>query len=163
MTPVRGSVPDRELVDEFARMLVAEAAPEELAIFDETAAEYHQDPEGVLSAKGRDESVGFGLDLALLTPYVLAIAGPVLGFLLDTVVDAAKDESKPLVADFVRRLFRRGKDEQGPQAPAPVVLSVAEAERVRAVALARASDLKLPENKARLLADAIVGGLNVAT
>ena len=163
MTAARGSVPDPELVDEFARMLVAEAAPEELAIFDETAAEYHEDPEGVLSAKGRDESVGFGLDLALLTPYLLAVAASVLGFLLDTVVDAAKTESKPLVADFVRRLFRRGKDEQDPGAPAPVVLSTAEADRVRDVALARARDLKLPENKARLLADAIVGGLNVAT
>ena len=34
----------------------------------------------MLSAKGKDEAVGFGLDVALLTPYVLAVAAPVLSY-----------------------------------------------------------------------------------
>lgn len=165
--PSRPTVPDRNLVDEFAKQVLADVAPEELAIFDETAEEYHQDPQGVLSASGRDEAIGFGLDLAMLTPYVLAVAGSVLGFLLDTVGDAAKTESKPIITDLVHRLFRRGKDDQKgkpetPDEPTPG-LSAEQAAQVREVAMARAHDLKLPESKARLLADAIVGGLTVAT
>jgi hypothetical protein len=163
------TVPDRVLIEEFAKQVLADVAPEELAIFDETAEEYHQDPRGVLSASGRDESVGFGLDIALLTPYVLALSGPVLAYLLKTVGDAAKKESQPLIADWVHRLFRRGHgDEKGDEKPEPdepeaATLSAEEAAQVREVALARAHDLKLPDDQARLLADAIVGGLNVAT
>jgi hypothetical protein len=162
------TVPDRVMVEEFAKQVLADVAPEELAIFDETAQEYHEDPQGVLSASGRDEAVGFGLDIALLTPYVLAVSGPVLAYLLKTVSDAAKKESQPLIAEWVHRLFRRGhgdeKGEEKTKADEPeATISPEEAAQVREVALARAHDLKLPDEKARLLADAIVGGLNVAT
>lgn len=166
------TVPDRDLVEELARQALADVAPEELAIFDETAEEYHQDPEGVLTASGRDEAVGFGLDLALLTPYLLAMSGAVLSYLVNTVGKAAKKESDPLISDWVHRLFRRGHrkpeagdtDQQSSTSEEPEVhLSAAEVEEVREVALARAHDLKLPAAQARLLADAIVGGLNVET
>lgn len=152
--------PDRELVDEFARQVLAAAAPEELAVFEETSAEFHRDPEGVLSARGRDEAVGFGLDLALLTPYVLAVATPVLGFLMSTVLDAARDEARPVVADLVRRLFRRAPPDAKEK---PIRLTSEQAARVRDVAYDRAVDLGLPPDKARLLADAVAGGLAVAT
>jgi hypothetical protein len=157
------AVPDRDLVEELAKQVLADVAPEELAVFDETAEEYHQDPQGVLSAEGRDEAVGFGLDLALLTPYVLAVAGAVVTFLVNTIGDAAKKESKPVIADWVHRLFRRGQDDVEAQSEPQANLSLEQAARVREVALARAHDLKLSDEKARLLADAIVGGLNVAT
>src|SRR5688572_2579940 len=100
-------VPDRALVDELAQHALLDAAPEELAIFEETADEFHRDPDGVLTARGNDEAVGFGLDVGLLTPYVLAVATSALSFLISTVAEAAKDEAKPLVTDWVRRLFRR--------------------------------------------------------
>lgn len=162
-TPSGPTVPDRDLVEDFAKQVLADVAPEELAIFAETAEEYRQDPRGVLSASGRDEAVGFGLDLALLTPYVLAVAGAVVSFLVNTVGDAAKTESKPVIADWVHRLFRHGRG-TGPEPDKPTAsLSPEQAAQVRTVALARAHDLKLPEDTARLLADAIVGGLNVAT
>jgi hypothetical protein len=166
------TVPERGLVEELARQVLEDVAPEELAIFDDTAEEYHRDPQGVLAASGRDEAVGFGLDLALLTPYALAMAGAVLTYLVNTVAKAAKKESEPLISDWIHRLFRRkrgrkepaGHDTEEPAADAPEVhLSADEVEQVREVALARARDLKLPADTARLLADAIVGGLNVAT
>jgi hypothetical protein len=164
MNAESGAAPDRALVEEFAKQVLAEVAPEELAVFDETAQEYHEDPEGVLSASGRDEAVGFGLDIALLTPYVLAVAAPVLAYLLKTVSDAAKKESQPLIADWVHRLFRHGEGDPKPEPDKPgATISPEEAAQVREVALARAHDLKLPDAKARLLADAIVGGLNVGT
>lgn len=160
-----GLVPDRALVDEFAQEVLSQAAPEELAIFEETAEEFHRDPEGVLTAQGKDEPVGFGLDVALLTPYVLAVATSALSFLLSTVADAAKAEAKPAIGDLVRRLFRRKgapDDRDQPSAePDPVALTSDQVGQVREVAYARATDLGLSEDKARLLADAVVGGLRV--
>ena len=158
-------VPDRALVDEFAQQVLLDAAPEELAIFEETAEEFHRDPDGVLTARGKDEAVGFGLDVALLTPYVLAVATSALSFLLSTVSDAAKAEARPVVADLVRRLFRRkgapGDPDQATTGPAPVTLTADQVRQVREIAFARAADLGLGEDKSRLLADAVVGGLRV--
>ena len=165
--PSDPSGPDRDLVEELAKQVLAEIAPEELAVFEETAEEYHQDPQGVLTATGRDEAVGFGLELALLTPYVLAVAGSVLGYLVTTFSDAAKSEAKPAITDLVHRLFRRGdggeKATHDPPDKAEVNLTAEQAAQVRKVALARAHDLRLSDSNAHLLAEAIVGGLNVAT
>jgi hypothetical protein len=72
---------ERALVKEIAEKVVADAAPEELVLFEETAQEYFEDPKRVLHARGSDEAVGFGLDVAMLTPYVLAAVGPVVTFL----------------------------------------------------------------------------------
>ena len=52
---------ERLLVAQLAEAVLAQAAPEELVVFDETAEEYFQDPDRVLSARGGDEAVGFGL------------------------------------------------------------------------------------------------------
>jgi len=165
--PSDATGPDRDLVEEFAKQVLAEIAPEELAVFDETAEEYRDDPQGVLTATGRDEAVGFGLELALLTPYVLAVAGSVLGYLVTTFSDAAKTEAKPAITDLVHRLFRRGdgdgKATHDRPDQAKVNLTAEQAAQVRKVALARAHDLRLSDSNAHLLAEAIVGGLNVAT
>jgi len=163
--------PDRALVEDLARSVLEQAAPEELVIFEDTAEEYFRDPDAVLDPKRRDEAVGFGLDVALLTPYVLAVATPVLTFLLNAAADAAKKEATPVVGDLVRRLFRRFRrdddaaDEAGKARPAgegPVALTPEQADRVREVAMARAADLGLPEQTQRLLAESVVGGLVVA-
>ena len=58
---------ERDLVGELARAVVERVAPEELGLFEETEADYFRDPGLVLRAGRRDEAVGFGLDLALLT------------------------------------------------------------------------------------------------
>jgi hypothetical protein len=160
---------DRDLLEELARTILEHSAPEELVLFEETSEEYFRDPEGVLHPARRDEALGFGLDLALLTPYVLAVATPVLTFLLQTVTAAAKEEATPRVRELVRRLFNRGGGERtaegGPgdgAGDAPVALTGEQARQVREVALARATDLGLPAEQARLLADSVVGGLVVA-
>ena len=102
---------EQELVGELARAVVRCVAPEELGLFAETEADYFRDPGLVLRARSRDEAVGFGLDLALLTPYVLAVGTAVVHFLAlvvsDAVRDEARDELKPVIAGRVRRLLRR--------------------------------------------------------
>jgi hypothetical protein len=161
--PVAGL--DRTLIEDLARQVLWRAAPEELALFEETAEEYFADPAGVLSPRRRDEAVGFGLDLALLTPYALAVAGAVLSFLGSTVADAVKAEATPAISAWIRRLLRR--DDEPGSGPAPARpeprLTAEQADQVRGVAFARARDLGLGEPQARLLADSVVGGLRVAT
>ena len=67
-------------------------APEELGLFEETEADYFRDPGLVLRAGRRDEAVGFGLDLALLTPYVLVAGAAVVHFLTDVVSGVVADQ-----------------------------------------------------------------------
>ncbi len=155
--------PDRDLLEELARTILERSAPEELVIFEETSEEYFHNPDAVLHPARRDEALGFGLDLALLTPYVLAVAAPVLSFLVQTVASAAREEATPHVRELVRRLFNRSSDKgPGKSAKEAVALTGEQAREVREVALARATDLGLPAEQARLLADSVVGGLVVA-
>ena len=174
MRGVRSSGRDRdaeqELVGELARAVVQYVAPEELGLFAETEAEYFRDPGLVLRAKSRDEAVGFGLDLALLTPYVLAAGTAVVHFLAvvvsDAVRDEARDELKPVIAGRVRRLLRRddpaAADRRQPEGHDQVPgVTVEQAREVRQVALRQAVRAGLDEEKAALLADAFVAALLV--
>ena len=161
---------ERDLVGELARAVVRCVAPEELGLFAETEADYFRDPGLVLSARSRDEAVGFGLDLALLTPYVLVVGTTVVHFLAmvvsDAVRDEARDELKPVIAGRVRRLLRRNdpaaadRRATGEHDRAPSV-TVEQALQVRQVALQQAIRSGLDDGKAALLADAFVGALLV--
>lgn len=164
---------DEELVRELAQIALSEVAPEELAIFDETADEFFADPDAVLSPDHRDEAVGFGLDAALATPFVLAVVMPVVQYLMATVADAAKDEASTTVKGLVKRLFRRVRGGEGAESPAKPPpagdvtardddedgLTADEAAQVRAIAYDQALAVGLPEKQARLLADAVGGGV----
>lgn len=160
---------DEELVRELAQIALNQIAPEELAVFDETADEFFEDPDAVLSPEHRDEAVGFGLDAALATPFVLAVVMPVVQYLVATVAEAAKDEASTTVKGLVKRLFRklRADDDVEPQRDAEPLtvdddedgLTADEAAQVRAIAYDRALAIGLPEAQARLLADAVGGGV----
>ncbi len=159
---------ERDLVDELARSVLQQIAPEELVLFAETEADYFRDPELVLSGRRRDEAVGFGLEMALMTPYVLAAGTVVVRFLASAVSDAVRDELKPVIAEPVRRLFRRdgapagGQRESTGQDRGTVPgMTVEQAREVRRVALQQARQSGLDEEKASLLADAFVGALLV--
>jgi hypothetical protein len=161
---------ERDLVRELARAVLGHVAPEELGLFAETEADYFRDPGIVLRGRGRDEAVGFGLDLALLTPYVLVVGTAVVHFLAtvvsDAVRDEARDELKTVIAGRVRRLLRRDDPvAAGRRAPeehdrTPGV-TVEQAREVRQVALRQAVQSGLDDEKAALLADAFVGALLV--
>ena len=150
--------PDEDaLVRELAQQVLQTTAPEELAIFDETADEFFADPQGVLEAEGRDEAVGFGVELALLTPYVLIAVKAVIQLLASMLGDAVKKEGQPSVDSFIRRLF--GRHEQG--SSGPVALTPDQLALVRKVAAERARLVGLKQDRADLLADAIAGGISV--
>jgi hypothetical protein len=134
-------------------------APEELAIFDDTVADFFRDPDGTVNPAHRDEAVGFGLDASLATPYVLAVAIPVVQYLVSVVVQTTKEEAGSVVSGWVRRLFRRGDTQPPPPGPA---LTVEQGKRVRAIAFEKARALGVPDGQAALLADSVSGGLLTA-
>lgn len=150
---------NEQLIRDLAQVVLEQTAPDELLIFDETAAEYFADPQGVLSARGRDEAVGFGLDLAMVTPVVLAVLTPVVQFLIDIATDALQQEGRPLVAGWVRALLHRGKPV--PDTPEPA-LTQAQVAHVRQLTRDRGVQLGMSQADAELLADSVVGGMAVA-
>ncbi|WP_369255248.1 hypothetical protein [Geodermatophilus amargosae] len=148
----------RSLVKDLAAELVEQLDPDELAVFDDAAEDYFRDPEAVLNPRRRDEAVGSGVELALVTPVVLAVAGQVVEYLSGVVVEALGDNVRPRLLRFVRRMLGLG----GEDAAEPPSLDSAQVEHVRDVALARARDVGLDEERARLLAESVVGGLRRA-
>jgi len=152
---------ERELTLALATVVVEDIAPDEMAVFDETAEDYFADPDAVLDPRHRDEAVGFGIEVALLTPVVLAVARTVVEFLGKLLLDAASDVARPHVAAVLRRLFRIPQREGGTPV-SPPRLTPEQLEQVRTVAHDRARALGLPEDRAQLLADSVVGGVTRA-
>jgi hypothetical protein len=150
----------RDLVRGLAENLVEQLEPDELAVFDETAEEYFADPQAVLDPRRRDEAVGFGIDAELLTPIVLAVAGPVVEYVAAVVVEATGEGIKPALVRMVRRLLRLGDAGDAPT-PEPPQLTQEQIDHVRSIAYARACDVGLTEDRARLLADAVAGGVRI--
>jgi hypothetical protein len=155
-------MPDRYPLSVDAGLVVAltaaaleKAAPEELMVLEETAQEYFADPAGVLNPRRRDEAVGFGVEAGLLAPYVLAVATPVVMFLLETVAGAAQDVAKEALVQRVRSLLRLGGDASQPSP----TLTVEQVQRVRGIAYDHARRLGLPEEQSVLLADSVAGGV----
>jgi hypothetical protein len=155
-TPL-GAADEHALVAALAELALEQAAPEELVLFPETASEYFRDPDALLRPRRRDHAVGFGLELALLTPYALAVVTPVVQLLAGLVEQTVAEELKPSVAQIVRRLFRTGGD-----APAETPLTREQLRQVRDTAYERGVGLGLDAVRAGMLADSIAGGLVVA-
>jgi hypothetical protein len=146
----------RDLVVALAGLTLERAAPEELALLEEVATEYFQDPAAALSNDHDGEPLGFGLDVPLLAPYALAIAAAAVRVLLGPAVT-----SPPPVVPARTDAVVRGILEAGQDAPPPI--DVATAHRLHQVALDRAAAGGLDPTRAALLADSLVGALTVAS
>ena len=73
------------MTTEITALVLQRVAPDVLVILPETARECFEDPQALLDPCGRDQALGFGTDIALLAPYVLAVGGPVVGYLASIV------------------------------------------------------------------------------
>ncbi len=144
---------DRALIAEMAQMALAQAAPDELAVFDETADEYFADPERAVSAANKGQAVGFGLELAMVTPIALAVGSTFVQALVSIVSERTLAAGGRAVTSQVRRLLRSERPD--PQ----FMLTAEQAGRLRQTAMAKAEALGLPELQAALLADSFVGAL----
>src|SRR5688572_10901298 len=141
------------LIAELTQAALTTAAPDELVVFDETAQEYFADPQAALTAAKGDAAVGFGLELAMLTPAALAIGSAVLQAIAGLLSAKAVELGQRGLSGLLRKVLRR----EAP--PSELGLTQAQANHVRLVALQRAHALGLPEAQARLLADSFVGAL----
>jgi hypothetical protein len=158
------------LVAQLARSAVAETAPEELPLFRATSEAYFEDPAALERGGPGDELLGFGVDaaLVLVTPVALSVARDVLNFVLEQVREQAREHGKDAIDRFADRLLRRtktdGEGEAPPEQPGgePAPLSDEQLEQVRALAVEKATQLKLSPDRAELHADSLVGSLATA-
>ena len=164
---------DDELVVALARSAVERAAPEEMVIFPAASEAYLEGRDPAKQTRG-DPMLGFGVEAAvvLLTPVALKVAKDVLGYLRVQVRKQADEHGDEAFDWLVKKLFRRDDDKKGAETPAipPVAEAPPEAveltdeqlEEVRQLAIEKAKLLKLPKDKAELLADSLVGSLATA-
>jgi hypothetical protein len=141
-------------VAELGRALVGSLAPAELPLFGAVSRAFFEAGGRVRHGRGGgDEILGFGAGeaAALLTPAALAAVAAAGGFVADEVRKAFAKTTAEFIGEQVRRVFRRE--------PAALALTAPQLARVRALALDAAKRVKLPEEKAALLADALVGCL----
>lgn len=154
---------ERRLATELTALVLEQTVPEELLILDQTAEDYFTDPRAVLNPARRDEPLGFGIDVSLMAPYVLAIAVPVVQYLASLVADGVTEAATSAVADRVRRFFRRAPSvatlSLAQDAPTPALLSSDQARWIHQVTEQRARVLGVPDDQARVLADAVVSSL----
>jgi hypothetical protein len=154
------------LVAALARSAVAQTAPEELPLFRATSEAYLRDPSSVRARRSAEEMLGFGVDaaLVLVTPVALQIARDLVNFVVERVRAKARDRGEEAVDGVLEKLL--GGDDGTPKEAAAdeagLDLSDDQLEQVRALALEKAALLELPEDKARLLADSLVGSLATA-
>jgi hypothetical protein len=153
---------DDALVRDLARKAVRRTAPEELPLFRPASERYFADPGEALRRRRREQEVlGFGSEavIVLLTPVALTIATDVLKDLAAQLARSAGARGAVAIRGALRRLFRLDPvDESGADVEIPPITREQLA-RVRQSAVKRARALDLPEAKANLLADALVGDL----
>ena len=149
------------VVADAAREILARTAPQEMPLFRATSEADFADPEKALAdRKPKDEMLGFGIEAAalLLTPVVIDVTRRVVLFLIAQFGDAVKKESGEAVDGFVHDLFHRGEGEGEAKEDVPD-LTPEQLDEVREIAYSRALELDVPEDRAGLLADAVVGRL----
>ncbi len=155
-----GPASEDALVADLARATVERAAPAELPLFGPTSEAFFEDPAALERDGGGDKMLGFGVDaaLVLITPAALSVAKDVVGFVAAQVRARLRDEGEGAVQSTLDRIFGRRKPETADE-PKPPELSDEQLEHVRKLALEKAKQLKLPPDKAELLADSLVGSL----
>jgi hypothetical protein len=165
------TVTDDQLAVALARSAVERAAPEELVIFPAASEAFLEGDDPSKKTRG-DPMLGFGVESAvvLLTPVALTVAKDVLGFLREQLKKQADEHGDEAFDWLVKKIFRRGDDKAEAPAAASPPPDVAQAteltdeqlEEVRKLAIEKAKQLKLPKDKAELLADSLVGSLATA-
>ncbi len=154
------------LVAERAYAVVAQIAPEELPLFPAISTAYFKDPRQALKydAEGQDEMLGFGMAeaVSLLTPTVLVVMNEVIILLTTGVAKSLEDEGANFFSELAKKLmkkFRPQKKKEQHNLPPLQSLTSEQLVQVRQQAYEKARQLKLPDDKAHLLADAIAGSL----
>jgi hypothetical protein len=150
---------DAALVTDVARDVLSEIAPDELPIFPAASRAYVADPAAALRGLGaKDEMLGFGLEAlaAAATPVVLIVVSEVFQFLTGVATKAVADGLTREISEIVKAMFKRFR----PSAPGiPSVLTREHIATVHGNVLLAAQRLRLPQDKALALANAVTAQL----
>lgn len=110
---------DRAAVKGLARHMIAEAAPDELPLFDSLADASLDDPDRMRrggSRQGGPLAADLAATVLTITPVVIAIASA----MLNVLVEAGTKKAAHTVLDWLRGLWGRRRRETGPAAePVP--------------------------------------------
>lgn len=149
---------ERELVAALTRDVLREAAPEEMGLFTGDEAGW-LDGRGPATRNDPDRQLGFGVEVLVpLTPYIVAAASAVVRFVAGALADIAKDEAKPVIVNWVHRVFgRRPTTHAGTPDPAQLPQKVLN--RVHEIAFRTCQERGLDADDARLISDVIIGRL----
>ncbi|MDQ6774494.1 MAG: hypothetical protein M3024_16190 [Candidatus Dormibacteraeota bacterium] len=146
-----------DVVVEVSRVLVTRLAPEELPLFHALSGLYLANPAGLeRGGRERDEVLGFGVEGAsmLVTPVVLTTVAEVVKHVVEQLAVTGALQGLGSAGSALHRVFHLSRG-----APAAPALTAAQLAAVRQVALEKATAMRLPQARAGLLADAIVGSL----
>jgi hypothetical protein len=152
----------RELIADLARDLVAQTAPHELPLLPAVSSAYFKDPDKALKSRdGEDRMLGFGAEevVPFLTPVALAVTTQVVTFVSEEVRKSVEDNSSSVIGELVKRMFKKFRPAGEDEKPPP--LTPEQLARVRRLAIEKARQLNLPQARAELLADSMVGSLAV--
>lgn len=150
-----------QFVSELSRDLVSEVAPQELPLFRAASEAFYKDPENLTAERpATDDMLGFGTGeaVALLTPVIIAVSQQVVLFVMEQVKKSGEEQGATLINETVKKMFKKFRPARK---DGPVPLDSEQLAQVRKMALKQALELKLSEQRARLLADAIVGRLAI--
>jgi hypothetical protein len=157
-----------QLISDLAHDLVTQISPQELPLFRANSTAYFQNPEKTLKGqKGKDEMLGFGAGEAItfMTPIILAVTTEVISFISQELKSSLETESSSFINDAVKGLFKKfhsTDNEKKERAKIPP-LTPKQLTQVKKLAIQKAHQLKLADDKAILLADLITGSLAVAS
>lgn len=151
---------EQELVAQLTRDVLADAAPEEIGIFESDERAWLQGTHK--SATARDDMTAFGVEgiIVILTPYVIAAATAAVRYVAGVLAESADEELRPLIRGWVRRIFRHDDAAQS-EASEIAALPVDVVKRVREVTLSTCLDMGLEKDDASLVSDAVAGRLVV--
>lgn len=157
----------RDIVRDLTRSALGEY-DEELKLFEGDMDAYLDHRWSVpANAPEKDVPAGFGADIFVsLVPYVVVAATAVMNFLGDYLAGILKDEAKPLIGEYIRRLFKLGSDKPAaptatPAQPAPVTMTPELLARVKDVAKSVCKRYGLNADDTDLISSAMVGKLAV--
>ncbi|HLO34403.1 MAG TPA: hypothetical protein VK249_34980, partial [Anaerolineales bacterium] len=78
---------------------------------------------------------------------------------MEQVKKTTQEQSSTLIDEIVKKMFKKFRSEEKTEPPP---LTAEQLAQVRKVALKKARELKLSEERAKLLADAVVGSLAIS-
>lgn len=148
-----------EIVTQLAKIVVEQTAQDELDLFNILAEEYLQDPTPPdLSQQQSDKPMASGVQelFVSLTPAAMAMVSGILTAFLTQLLTALRDEGVEILKDKIVA-WLKGEDSSPPP------LTEDQLKVVYAAALEQAKRFGASDNKAKLMAQSLLGSLHPAS